>query len=72
MESVDRFFFYMFILSLALILVAFWAGTQADASAIGTQLQSLFLIGQGRVPGSGQFANYPGGAPGPGGTPAAS
>lgn len=63
METVDRFLFYMFILSLLLIAVAYYAGTQGVVSSVGSALGKLFLIGQGRNPATGQFASYPGGGP---------
>lgn len=68
MEEFDRFILYLAILSGIVILVAYNVGAKNVIGAIGSNLQKLFLIGQGRVPSTGQFANYPGGAPTPAGS----
>lgn len=54
---------YVFILSLILILVAYWAGTQKVAETFGQQVGNLIDISTGRVPSTGQFAAYPSGGP---------
>lgn len=54
---------YIFILSLVLILVAYWAGTQRVASTFGQQIGNIIDISTGRNPSTGQFAAYPTGGP---------
>lgn len=54
---------YIFILSLILILVAYWAGTQRVASTFGQQLSNIIDVVTGRNPSTGNFAAYPSGAP---------
>ena len=53
---------YIFILSLILILVAYWAGTQRVGETFGQQLVNLIYAGTGRT-SSGTFAAYPTNAP---------
>lgn len=60
---VDDTIRYIFILSVILILVAYWAGTQKVATAFGTQIGNLIDISTGRNPATGQFAAYPTGGP---------
>lgn len=52
---------YIFILSLVLVLVAYWAGTQKVAQAFGQQIGNIIDISTGRNPSTGQFAAYPSG-----------
>ena len=54
---------YIFILSVILILVAYWAGTQQVATTFGTQIGNIIDIATGRNPSTGQFAAYPSGGP---------
>lgn len=56
---VDDAIRYIFILSLILILVAYFAGTQRVAETFGTQITNLIDVVTGRVPSTGQFASYP-------------
>ena len=60
---VDDTIRYIFILSVILILVAYWAGTQKVATTFGTQIGNLIDIATGRNPSTGQFAVYPTGGP---------
>jgi hypothetical protein len=62
MNEVDKALRYIFILSLILVVVAYWAGTKEVATALGSQVNSLILTATGRN-AQGQFAAYPGGAP---------
>lgn len=52
---------YLFILSLVLILVAYFAGVQTDANAVVSGVNSTLRTATGRLP-SGNFAGYPQGA----------
>lgn len=63
MSEVDVAIRYIFILSVILILVAYWAGTTKVASTFGTQLSNLINVSTGRNPQTGNFSSYPGGAP---------
>ncbi|WP_157067204.1 hypothetical protein [Alicyclobacillus shizuokensis] len=54
-------FWYMFVLILVLILVAYYKGTTSDISTGGSALQKLILTLQGRN-SKGNFASYPGGS----------
>jgi len=54
--------FYLFILALTLIGLAYFVGLKSDAGAIGAQVNSLGLTFTGRN-AQGVFAGYPGGAP---------
>ena len=60
MDEVDKALRYIFIISLVLVLVAYWAGTRGVANAFGTQLNQLILTVTGRN-AQGQFAAYPSG-----------
>lgn len=53
---------YLFILSVILILVAYYAGSKQVIGAFGTQFGNLGNIFTGRTT-SGNFAGYPGNAP---------
>ena len=61
MDTVDRALQWIFIISLVLVLVAYWAGTRGVANAFFTGFNSLLLTVTGRD-SSGKFAAYPGGA----------
>ena len=54
---------YIFILSLILVLVAYWAGTQKVPATFGQQIGNIIDISTGRNPSTGQFASYPTGGP---------
>jgi hypothetical protein len=58
MDQFDKALRYIFVLSLILILVAYYAGSTNLASTIGQQVNSLILTSTGRN-AQGQFANYP-------------
>jgi hypothetical protein len=51
---------YLFILSLVLVVVAFYAGASTDATAFGKVFNGILNTATGRN-SSGQFASYPGG-----------
>ena len=53
--------FYIFVLMLALILVAYYVGASTDFAAFATGSQKLIYALTGRD-ATGQFANYPSGA----------
>jgi hypothetical protein len=50
--------FYLFVLSLVLIGLAYYVGLKSDATAIGAQVNSLGLTFTGRN-SAGAFAGYP-------------
>lgn len=52
--------FYIFVLSLVLILVAYYAGVQTDAGAFSSAINSGIQTVTGRT-NNGQFAAYPSG-----------
>lgn len=58
---------YIFIISLVLVLVAYWVGTKNVATAFGTQIGDIIDITTGRNPSTGQFASYPSGGSSSGG-----
>ena len=58
MDEVDKALHYIFILSLVLIGVAYYAGTTNVLNAVGKNLGSLILTSTGRN-AQGNFANYP-------------
>lgn len=58
MTEVDKAMSYVFILSLILIVVAYWAGSTKVLQTLGQQTTSLVLTSTGRN-AQGQFANYP-------------
>ena len=53
--------FYIFVLMLALILVAYYVGASTDFAAFAKGSQQLIYALTGRD-SSGKFANYPSGA----------
>ena len=61
MQEIDRALFYIFVLSLILIGVAYYVGSTKLLNAIGANVGSLVLTSTGRTQ-SGQFAAYPTGA----------
>lgn len=58
MGEIDKALQYIFILSLILVVVAYYAGTTKVLSTIGQQLGSIILVSTGRD-ASGKFAGYP-------------
>ena len=58
MDELDKALHYIFILSLVLIAVAYYAGSTKVLSTIGSTLGSLILTSTGRN-AQGNFANYP-------------
>lgn len=54
-----RIFTYIFILSLVLILVAYYAGVKTDEQAFASGVRSILQTTTGRGPNN-QFAGYPG------------
>lgn len=64
MSEVDKALTYIFALSVILILVAYYAGTQRVISTGAGALVSLINTATGRN-AQGQFAAYPSGGPAP-------
>ena len=62
MSEGERALYYIFILSLVLIAVAYYAGTSNVLQTLGTQFGNLLNISTGRTT-QGQFAGYPGNPP---------
>jgi hypothetical protein len=62
MDEFDKALWYIFVLSLALILVAYYAGSKAVGSTLFTGLNNTILTATGRN-SQGNFAAYPGNAP---------
>lgn len=62
MGDVDRTIRYLFILALALILVAYWAGANKLAGTTLSGINTLGLTFTGRDQ-QGNFASYPANAP---------
>lgn len=60
MSEVDTAIRYIFVLSLILIIVAYFAGTQKVLSTLGSTTNSLIQTATGRN-SSGDFAAYPSG-----------
>lgn len=58
----NKAFWYIFVLILVIILVAYYRGTSENIRAAGSATSNLVEILQGRNPSTGQFAAYPGGA----------
>lgn len=58
MDELDKALFYIFVLSMILVAVAYYAGTTSVLKQIGTSVGSLIMTATGRT-SSGQFANYP-------------
>lgn len=61
MDDLSIALWYVFVLSLVLILVAYFKGVQTDAQQFGATFNSLLLTATGRD-SSGNFAAYPSGA----------
>lgn len=57
-DDVNVALFYIFILSLALLLVAYYAGVKTDVASFSSAINSLLLTATGRT-SSGAFAAYP-------------
>ncbi len=62
MNEIDAALRYIFIISLVLVLVAYWAGTRGVADVLGKNINMLILTVTGRD-SSGKFAAYPTGGP---------
>jgi len=58
MDEIDKAMFYIFVLSLILIAVAYYAGSTSVLNSIGKNLATIILDATGRT-SSGQFARYP-------------
>jgi len=58
MDTVDTALRYIFVISLILVVVAYWAGARGVLNEFGTQLNGLILTVTGRD-SSGKFAAYP-------------
>ncbi len=58
MDELDKALRYIFILSLVLIAVAYYAGSTQVLNSLGTNLGSIILKSTGRN-AQGNFANYP-------------
>ena len=58
MDTLQRTISYLFILSLVLILVAYWAGSNAVLGTLFSGTNTLGLTFMGRN-AQGQFAAYP-------------
>jgi hypothetical protein len=54
----DRALWYIFVLSVLLMLAVYYIGVKSDATAVGSALNSMLLTVTGRLP-NGQFASYP-------------
>lgn len=61
--TMDEVFRYLFILALVLVLVAYYAGVQTEATTFFNGVGYLGNVFTGRNPKTGQFASYPGNAP---------
>jgi hypothetical protein len=64
MNELDKALTYIFAISLVLVLVAYYAGTQRVLSSGSSALVNLINAATGRD-SSGQFAAYPSGGPAP-------
>jgi len=60
MSEVDTAIRYIFVLSLILIVVAYFAGTQKVLTTLGSTTNSLIQTATGRN-SQGDFASYPSG-----------
>ena len=58
MDEVSKTIFYLFVMGMFLIAVAYWAGTQKILNTIFTNVNTLDLTATGRD-SSGKFAAYP-------------
>ncbi len=58
MGAVNQIMFYVFVLSLVLIGVAYYTGLVADTQAFGGAFNTLLLTATGRN-AQGAFAGYP-------------
>lgn len=58
MDEFDKALFYIFVLSLVLVAVAYYAGSQAVGSTLFSGLQNTILTSTGRN-SQGNFASYP-------------
>lgn len=58
MDEADQIITYIFILSLVLVAVAYFAGFRSDVSVLSGAFNSLIQVSTGRN-AQGQFAGYP-------------
>lgn len=56
----DRALFYIFVLSLVLIALAYYVGLTSDLPVVANALQKVIFAVTGRT-SKGKFASYPGG-----------
>ena len=49
----------LFLLAVLLIVVAYFVGFSTDAATVFSGVSNLVLVGSGRNPQTGAFANYP-------------
>jgi hypothetical protein len=61
MDEIDKALTYIFWLSMALVLIAYYAGSVNLLNAIGANVGGLILTSTGRT-NTGTFAAYPTGA----------
>jgi hypothetical protein len=58
MDEVDKVFWYLFLLALALVFLAYYVGAGSDITSLGSVANKLGLTFTGRN-AQGQFAAYP-------------
>lgn len=59
MSQAERALYYIFILSLILIVIAYFTGASQVLSTLGSSFKDLISVLTGRNPQTGQFAGYP-------------
>lgn len=59
MDEINTLMFYIFILSLVLLVAVYYVGVKTDVASFSTAINSLVMVGTGRNPVTGAFANYP-------------
>ncbi|HLZ25037.1 MAG TPA: hypothetical protein VKQ30_23190 [Ktedonobacterales bacterium] len=58
MGTVDKFLFYIFVLTLVVVAAVYYIGVQTDATAFFSGIQGLWNSASGILPG-GQQRGYP-------------
>lgn len=58
MDELDKALFYIFVLSMILVVVAYYAGSTSVLQQLGQSLSSIILTATGRD-SNGKFAAYP-------------
>lgn len=58
MQTVDKFLWYIFILTLVVVSLVYYVGVKSDATAIGGVLQGLWNSASGILP-NGSQRGYP-------------